>query len=91
MELTVRRSVIFFSQLIPFSLHSGFILTEQTAEFTRQVVSDGILTVSDVSLGKYAGRALGSVSVAGKDLVEALISAGHGRSYDGGARGSWCD
>jgi micrococcal nuclease len=54
-------------------------------------VSGGVVTVSDVKLGKYADRVLGSVSVGGKDLVEALISAGHGRPYDGGARGSWCD
>ncbi len=54
-------------------------------------MSDGVVTVSDVELGKYAGRVLGSVSVDGKDLVEALISAGHGRAYDGGARESWCE
>lgn len=62
----------------------------KATEFTRQFVSGGLVVVTNVELGKYAGRALGSVSVEGKDLVEALISAGHGRLYDGGARGSWC-
>lgn len=66
-------------------------LAKKATEFTRQFVSSGTVTVSDVSLGKYAGRVLGSVSVSGKDLVEALISAGHGRPYDGDARGSWCE
>lgn len=65
-------------------------LAKKATEFTRQFVSGGLVVVTNVSLGKYAGRALGSVSVEGKDLVEALISAGHGRPYDGGARGSWC-
>ena len=50
-------------------------------------MSVGTVTMSDVSLGKYAERVLGSVSVGGKDLVEALISVGHGRAYDGGVRG----
>lgn len=66
-------------------------LAKQATEFTRQFVSKGAVIVSDVKLGKYAGRALGSVTVDGKDLVEALIQAGHGRAYDGGIRGSWCD
>lgn len=66
-------------------------LAKKATEFTRQFVSEGTVTVSDVKLGKYAGRVLGSVSVEGKDLVEALISAGHGRPYDGGARGCWCE
>ena len=65
-------------------------LAKIATEFTRQFVSGGLVVVTSVSLGKYAGRALGSVSVEGKDLVEALINAGHGRPYDGGARGSWC-
>lgn len=65
-------------------------LAKKATEFTRQFVSGSLVAVSNVSLGKYAGRALGSVSVEGKDLVAALISAGHGRPYDGGARGSWC-
>ena len=35
--------------------------------------------MSDVKLVKYAGRGLGSLAVGGKDLVAALIGAGHGR------------
>jgi endonuclease YncB( thermonuclease family) len=66
-------------------------LAKKATKFTHQFVSGGVVTVSNVKLGKYAGRALGSVSVEGKNLVEALIQAGHGRAYNGGARGSWCD
>ena len=40
--------------------------------YPNHFVSVGTVAVSNVSLGKYAGRALGSVSVEGKDLVEAL-------------------
>lgn len=66
------------------------VLAKKATEFTREFVRAGKVVVSDVSLGKYAGRALGSVAVDGKDLVKALIQAGHGRAYDGGKRGSWC-
>ena len=65
-------------------------LAKKATEFTRQFVSSGTVIVSNVKLGKYAGRALGSVEVGSKDLAEALIQAGHGRAYDGGKRGSWC-
>ncbi len=66
-------------------------LAKQATEFTRRFVAGGTVTVSEVKLGKYAGGALGRVSVDGRDLAEALIEAGHGRAYDGGARGSWCE
>lgn len=36
-------------------------------------------------------REVNPLVVAGKDLVEALIQAGHGRAYDGGKRGRWCN
>ena len=67
------------------------VLAKKATEYTRQFVSGGTVTVSDVNLGKYSGRVLGSVSVDGKDLVTSLISAGHGRAYDGSKRGSWCE
>ena len=65
-------------------------LAKKATEFTRQFVKSGVVTVSGVKLGKYAGRALGSVTVGGKDLVKALILAGHGREYHGGKRQGWC-
>ena len=49
-----------------------------------------IVTVSDIQLGKYAGRVLGKLSRNGKDLGEALIKAGHAKPYAGGKRQPWC-
>jgi endonuclease YncB( thermonuclease family) len=36
------------------------------------------------------GRDLARVSVGGRDLSEAMIAAGHGLVYDGGAHPDWC-
>lgn len=58
--------------------------------FTEAFVSGGTVTLSDVSLGKYAGRALGKISVDGDDLGEALLKAGYAREYHGGKREPWC-
>jgi endonuclease YncB( thermonuclease family) len=47
--------------------------------------------VSNIKKGKYAGRALGSLSVLGKgDLGKALIDSGNAKKYDGGKRAPWC-
>ena len=58
-----------------------------TARFlktTRQVV------VSQVRLGKYAGRVLGRITANGHDLARALVEAGLARPYAGGKRQAWC-
>lgn len=47
------------------------------------------LTLQDVALDKF-GRALARVLVDGENLAAQLIAAGHGRAYDGGKRGAWC-
>lgn len=65
-------------------------LAKQATGFTAAFVAGGTVTVFEVKLGKYAGRVLGRVLVDGRDLVAALIEAGYGRPYEGGARGSWC-
>lgn len=48
------------------------------------------MIVSEVRLGKFAGRVLGKVSVNGRDLGEALVAAGLARLYSGGKRTAWC-
>lgn len=59
--------------------------------FTQRFLKDaGQVVISEVRLGKYAGRALGRLSSKGKDLGEALIQAGHAMRYDGGTRTAWC-
>lgn len=37
------------------------------------------------------GRALVRLELDGLDVARAMIRAGHGRSYGGGLRGSWCE
>ncbi|TVO75151.1 thermonuclease family protein [Sedimenticola selenatireducens] len=61
--------------------------TEFTLWFLEGVES---VTVTDVKLGKYAGRVLGKIQVGGVDLGQALIETGHALPYDGGHRGPWC-
>ena len=61
--------------------------TDFTRRFVRHVAQ---VIVSEVRLGKYAGRALGKISVNGRDLGEALLAAGLARPYSGGRRRAWC-
>jgi len=67
------------------------IEAQKAADFTSRFVAGGWVTLTDVRLGKYAGRALGKISVDGVDLGQALLDAGLAREYHGGARGAWCD
>jgi len=64
---------------------------EATTFTQRWLRGVATVTVTDVKLGKYAGRALGQIEAPGKgDLAKALISSGHGRPYHGGKRQPWC-
>ena len=59
-------------------------------DFVREKAGEKIALLN-VKRGKYAGRVIADVQLAnGKDLAQALIEAGLGRPYDGGARKSWC-
>ena len=55
----------------------------------QELVSDGI-TLTNIRLGKYAGRVLADVITPSGNVADILIAEGHGRPYDGGKRGSWC-
>lgn len=46
-------------------------------------------TLVDVSLGKYAGRALGDLMKDGKRLSDALIENQLAMPYDGGTKSQW--
>jgi micrococcal nuclease len=49
------------------------------------------VTLSDIFLGKYAGRVVANVHTQeGTDIAQALISEGLARAYDGGTRQGWC-
>jgi len=67
-------------------------LAWKATRFTRRFLgAGGFVRVTDVRLGKYAGRALGRIVVPGKgDLGRALLAAGLAREYRGGRRGPWC-
>ncbi len=67
-------------------------LGRKAADFTRRFLAGApLVRVSDIRLGKYAGRALGRLEVPGRgDLGAALLAAGLAREYHGGHRGRWC-
>jgi len=66
-------------------------LGKQATEFTRAFIGEAAtVTVSDVFLGKYAKRAIGSLSVNGQELSKALIAAGLAKPYEGGKKLAWC-
>ena len=58
--------------------------------FTAAAVAGGAATFRNLAWGKYGGRVLADVSVAGRSLADRLIIEGHGRAYDGGKRKPWC-
>ena len=48
--------------------------------------------ISDVKLGKYAGRVLGEIILSGgRPLSELLITEGYAVPYDGGPKPNWCE
>ena len=50
------------------------------------------MQLTNITLGKYAGRIIADVSLAdGRSLAALVIGAGLGREYDGGTRLGWCD
>ena len=64
---------------------------QKATEFTQQFLKDTkFVFVSNVKLGKYAGRALGNITKGKQDLAKALLEAGHAKKYDGGKREPWC-
>ncbi|MDH5327685.1 MAG: thermonuclease family protein [Gammaproteobacteria bacterium] len=64
---------------------------QKATNFTQRWVK-GInrIIVTEVKLGKYAGRALGKIKKGELDLGEELIRAGHAKPYSGGRRQAWC-
>ena len=60
--------------------------------FTKRAISEaGSIFVRDPSWGKWGGRVIANLILDGRPLSALLIEAGHGRAYDGGKRGSWCE
>ena len=64
-------------------------LAIQARDFVRATVGEAV-QLTNVRLGKYAGRVVAEVWIGGQSLAEMVIQAGLGRPYDGGAREGWC-
>ncbi len=65
----------------------------KATEFVKaHVKPQDTLQLTDVKLGKYAGRAVGRLALSdGRDLAELLIQHGHAVTYDGGTKAApWC-
>jgi len=57
----------------------------------RATVGDHV-QLTNITLGKYAGRVIADVLLAdGRSLTALLIAEGLGREYHGGTRLGWCD
>jgi len=54
------------------------------------LIGDKQVTISNVKLGKYAGRVLADVTVGGEDVAAYMINHGYAREYHGGKRVGWC-
>ena len=66
-------------------------LAARAKTMTMALIADGDVTLRDIQFGKFAGRVVARVTTAaGAALSRALIAAGLGRPYGGGARGDWC-
>ena len=66
-------------------------LAKRARDYVRATVGDHV-ELTNITLGKYAGRVVADVALAdGRQLAGLLITEGLGREYDGGRRQGWCD
>ena len=66
-------------------------LAREARAFVQARVGGRQVILRDIQYGKYAGRVVARIQTPdGVDLTEALIAAGLGHAYDGGARAPWC-
>ena len=66
-------------------------LAKRARLFTRDFLRGGLLKLSHIRRGKYAGRVIARIrNRNGRDLGQALLDAGLGRPYSGRKRRSWC-
>ncbi len=67
-------------------------LAKRAQLFTRDFLGGGLLKLSHIRRGKYAGRIIARIrNRKGQDLGQALLAAGLGRPYSGRKRRSWCN
>ncbi len=66
-------------------------LAKRARDYVRATVGDHV-QLTNITLGKYAGRIIADVALAdGRSLAALVIAEGLGREYDGGRREGWCD
>ena len=66
-------------------------LAKRARDYVRATVGDHV-QLTNITLGKYAGRVIADVLLAdGRSLTAPLIAEGLGREYHGGTRLGWCD
>lgn len=64
----------------------------KATSFTADFIQNKTITVTNISLGKYAGRVLGNIYADGDSLSEALLDIGLAIPYYGGSRDhDWCE
>lgn len=67
------------------------LLAARARDLLAAMIGDYDVVLTDIRYGKYAGRVVARVySPEGEDVAAALIEAGLGRPYGGGARPGWC-
>jgi endonuclease YncB( thermonuclease family) len=67
------------------------VQAEAARERLQAILAQGQVAIADVTLDKYCGRVVASISTAATpDVSAALLTAGLARRYDGGRRASWC-
>ncbi|NWG24538.1 MAG: thermonuclease family protein [Pseudorhodoplanes sp.] len=58
----------------------------------QRMLDEGGVRIAQVGLDKYGGRVLADVSTrTTPDVADALLRAGHARSYSGGRKEGWCE
>ncbi len=66
-------------------------LAREARAFVQARVGGRQVILRDIQYGKYAGRVVARIQTPdGDDLADALIAAGLGHVYGGGARAPWC-
>ena len=61
-------------------------------KFTKDAINNSrAIIIRNPTWGKYGGRVIADIVLDERSLSALLIRAGHGRPYDGGKRGSWCN
>lgn len=70
-------------------------LGAEARETLEEILQTGKVTLSNLSLDKYAGRVVANVGISAQnaaveDVGSLLLAGGYARPYRGGRRQGWC-